>query len=182
MTLPQRLRSRDPSAWTEFVRCYDGRIRRFVNRRIYGVRLDDVDDVVQDVFTGVWLSIDRYDERKSFATWVLTIAYRRTLDAINRSKGDRSVPAGDAIYECAQSGWSSVLDSVLHAESVSRVRQIVRDELSLHGVEQSALSEAIAGMPVREAAAMAGVSRQKMSDIKFHAMESVRRKVRKVLA
>ena len=54
---------------------------------------DDAKDVVQETFIRVWQKIDGFDVRRSFATWLYTIASRLCLDHIRR--GRRLVPMPD---------------------------------------------------------------------------------------
>jgi RNA polymerase sigma-70 factor (ECF subfamily) len=47
---------------------------------------DAANDVVQDVFIKVWKNIKKFDQTKSFKTWLLTIAKNTALDAIKKKK------------------------------------------------------------------------------------------------
>jgi RNA polymerase sigma-70 factor (ECF subfamily) len=47
---------------------------------------DTANDVVQDVFIKVWKNIKKFDSKKSFKTWLLTIAKNTALDAIKKKK------------------------------------------------------------------------------------------------
>lgn len=181
LTLPQRLKMRDPAAWEEFVASYSRRIRSYVFRRLYSTRTEDIDDVVQNVLVCVWTVIERYDPSKPFSTWVLSIAHYRLTDAIRRTMRDKSVAAGDAIYNFSGSEWGSVLDAVVHAETAESVRKIVSEELGCRGVEQSAMADVMDGMLIR-AASKSGVSRRRLAGVKYKAMKAIRCKVRKVLA
>jgi RNA polymerase sigma-70 factor (ECF subfamily) len=46
----------------------------------------DAEDVTQETFLQVFRRLDRYDREKSFKTWLLTIAYRRSLDMIRKKR------------------------------------------------------------------------------------------------
>jgi RNA polymerase sigma-70 factor (ECF subfamily) len=43
---------------------------------------EDAEDVCQETFLQVFRRLDRYDRDRSFKTWLLTIAYRRSLDML----------------------------------------------------------------------------------------------------
>lgn len=46
----------------------------------------DAEDVCQETFLQVFRSLDRYDPARSFKTWLLTIAYRRSLDMLRKKR------------------------------------------------------------------------------------------------
>jgi RNA polymerase sigma-70 factor (ECF subfamily) len=47
---------------------------------------DSTNDVVQDVFIKVWKNLKKFDQGKSFKTWLLTIAKNTALDFIKQKK------------------------------------------------------------------------------------------------
>jgi RNA polymerase sigma-70 factor (ECF subfamily) len=47
---------------------------------------EDAEDVFQEAFVQVFRHFDRYDARRSFKTWLLTIVYRRSLDVIRKKR------------------------------------------------------------------------------------------------
>ena len=60
----------------------------------------DAEDICQETFFQVFSRLDRYDRARSFKTWLLTIAYRRSLDML-RKKRRFSALAARARYEPA---------------------------------------------------------------------------------
>jgi RNA polymerase sigma factor (sigma-70 family) len=46
----------------------------------------DAEDVCQETFLQVFRRLDRYDPARSFKTWLLTIAYRRSLDMLRKKR------------------------------------------------------------------------------------------------
>jgi RNA polymerase sigma-70 factor (ECF subfamily) len=46
----------------------------------------DAEDVCQETFLQVFRRLDRYDPERSFKTWLLTIAYRRSLDMLRKKR------------------------------------------------------------------------------------------------
>ncbi|MGZ5489004.1 MAG: RNA polymerase sigma factor, partial [Candidatus Aminicenantales bacterium] len=46
----------------------------------------DAEDVCQETFLQVFRHLDRYDRERSFKTWLLTIAYRRSLDMLRKKR------------------------------------------------------------------------------------------------
>ncbi len=46
----------------------------------------DAEDIVQDVFVKVWKNIKKFNEKKSFKTWIFTIAKNTSLDFLKKKK------------------------------------------------------------------------------------------------
>lgn len=46
----------------------------------------DAEDVCQETFLQVFRRLDTYDRARSFKTWLLTIAYRRSLDMLRKKR------------------------------------------------------------------------------------------------
>ena len=53
----------------------------------------DAEDVCQETFLQVFRRLDRYDRERSFKTWLLTIAYRRSLDMLRKKRRFREFSA-----------------------------------------------------------------------------------------
>ena len=87
---------------------------------------DDAKDVVQETFIRVWQKIGGFDVRRSFATWLYTIASRLCIDHIKR--GRRLVPMPDD--ESVLHRFASETDSqrtLENREWVSIVRLMAAD-------------------------------------------------------
>ena len=93
--LPARLADRaDTAAWDRFVAIYRPAIVAVARQR--GLAFADADDVAQEVFTAVAGAVHRFDPdrervatsgpRARFSTWLATIADRKTIDALRRSR------------------------------------------------------------------------------------------------
>jgi RNA polymerase sigma-70 factor (ECF subfamily) len=93
--LPARLADRaDTAAWERFVAIYRPAIVAVARQR--GLALADADDVAQEVFAAVAGAVHRFDPdreavvgsgpRARFSTWLATIADRKTIDALRRSR------------------------------------------------------------------------------------------------
>jgi len=82
------------SAWDRFVAIYRPAIVAVARRR--GLALADADDVAQEVFAAVAGAVHRFDPdreavaasapRARFSTWLSTIADRKAIDALRRSR------------------------------------------------------------------------------------------------
>lgn len=84
----------ETSAWDRFVAIYRPAIVAVARQR--GLAFADADDVAQEVFTAVAGTVHRFDPdredgassapRARFSTWLATIADRKTIDALRRSR------------------------------------------------------------------------------------------------
>lgn len=96
------------ASFGELVRRYQARLVRFLRQRLSQGR--DAEDVAQDAFIRAWQALDRFDESRSFQTWLFTIGARL---AINHGQASRRRLA--AVEEAGQelrlhSGDESSLD------------------------------------------------------------------------
>ncbi len=62
----------------ELVHRYEGRIFRFVANSFRNSA--DAQEVTQETFISAYLHLNRFDARRSFATWLFTIARRKCID------------------------------------------------------------------------------------------------------
>lgn len=46
----------------------------------------DAEDAVQEIFVKVWRNIGKYDEQRTFSTWVLSIATNHCIDQIRKRR------------------------------------------------------------------------------------------------
>ena len=111
-----RCRRGDEAAWRELV----GRH----TRRVFGIayrfvgRVDEAEDLTQDIFVKVFQSLDRYRESDgAFGTWVSTVARNHSIDDYRRRREERARKIDDP----------AVLD-VLPAGDESALRSLERDE------------------------------------------------------
>lgn len=74
----------DPVSDRAMVEAY-GNLVLSVALNVVGNR-QDAEDVCQETFLQVFRRLDRYDRARSFKTWLLTIAYRRSLDMVRKKR------------------------------------------------------------------------------------------------
>jgi RNA polymerase sigma-70 factor (ECF subfamily) len=85
--LVARAKTHDPTA-------FDALVRRY-RRRVFALALhlcgseSDADDVTQDVFLRAYHTLDRFEGRSEFFTWVYRLTVNRALDA-RRARARRS--------------------------------------------------------------------------------------------
>ena len=64
---------------------YEDKLTRYI-RRISGVSLESVEDIVQDVFMKVYINLNSYDPEKSFSSWIYRIAHNETINYWRKNK------------------------------------------------------------------------------------------------
>lgn len=135
MTLVDRLKRHDPAAWRQLVELYGPLVYSWV--RLSGLNEHDAADVVQEVFSAVHASLDRFHKERStdrFRDWLWTIAKRRTCDHLRKLGRQTAAQGGTDAYQHLQSfpeemptGEDSNIASA-EAELVRRALALVRDE------------------------------------------------------
>lgn len=98
LRLIERARGGDPSAIEGLVRRYQGSLHAFLLRRCGRPEL--AEDLVQESFVRVLRSLDRFDPRFRFSTWLFTIGRRLWMNHLNklrpRSDSEHVERSGDA--------------------------------------------------------------------------------------
>jgi RNA polymerase sigma-70 factor (ECF subfamily) len=124
--LLQRCRQGDQAAWHELV----GRH----TRRVFGVayrfcgRVDEAEDLTQEVFVKVFRNLDRFQETDaSFATWLAAIARNQAIDHYRRRREERVRQAKDpAVLELIGAPGEGPLGDAEREERIALVRNGVR--------------------------------------------------------
>jgi RNA polymerase sigma-70 factor (ECF subfamily) len=110
LALASAILARDRKATERFVALHSDAVYRFVWRRL-APRVDEVDDLVQDIFLASWRALESYSGTSTLESWVLGIArhkvedyYRRVLSGPIGSEnldGDFPAVAVDSVLERA---------------------------------------------------------------------------------
>ena len=82
--LVQRAQKGDERAFEQLVRQHQQRVFGLVARILH--RQDDVEDIAQQVFLKVYLSLSRFDQRAAFSTWLYKIAVNECWDHLRKKK------------------------------------------------------------------------------------------------
>lgn len=135
LRLIERARDGDADAMEGLVRRYQGSLHAFLMRRCG--RSDLADDLVQESFVRVLRSLDRFDPRFRFSTWLFTIGRRLLVNHFQKMRpaydseivegrgGDDAPPANPIL---ARERQESILGLVEHAMDglAPQQREIVR--------------------------------------------------------
>ena len=151
----RRCRQGDEPAWRELVSLY--------TRRVFGLayrftgRVDEAEDLTQEVFVKVYQTLDRFAETEgSFPAWLMTVARHHAIDHYRRRKEEHRRKADDpAILEFVASGEEGPLKVLARAERVSLVHRGLR-ALPLDLREPLILCD-LQGLPYEEASKALGI-------------------------
>ncbi|MDR0472948.1 MAG: sigma-70 family RNA polymerase sigma factor [Treponema sp.] len=97
-------------------------------RHIHGMGLsffrnsDDASDFTQDVFLKVYRSLDCFEGRSRFSTWLYRIAYNTAVNSISRKKEYSSLAEDDVVPD-----WDTPERRSLRAELREAVLEAVRE-------------------------------------------------------
>jgi RNA polymerase sigma-70 factor (ECF subfamily) len=121
-----RCRRGDEAAWRELVTRH--------TRRVFGIayrfvgRVDEAEDLTQDIFVKVFQSLDRYRESDgAFATWVGTVARNHAIDNYRRRREERARRIEDpALLDVLPAGEDSPLRSLEREDQARLVHRGLR--------------------------------------------------------
>ena len=89
--LLRRISQADAEALEALYRVYYPRLLRFIYRVTH--RLDQIEELINDVMLVVWQKAGTYDHTCRPSTWIFGIAYKKSLKALQQSQ--RSMHIGE---------------------------------------------------------------------------------------
>ena len=131
--LVDRLRKGDPSAFEALYERYFKRVYGFAHKRLHN--REDAEETTQEVFFGVFSSIEHYRGEASFAAWVFGIT-RRTIAARFKKKRHQTVPrdtdesSRPSPIQGAPGAEPTPLDTYEYRERLERMRKTLETRLS----------------------------------------------------
>jgi RNA polymerase sigma-70 factor, ECF subfamily len=152
--LLRRCREGDQAAWRQLV---EGHGRKVFNLayRFVG-RVDEAEDVAQEIFVKVYRSLDRFRPSDgSFAAWLMTVARHHAIDRYRQRRDERLVaedPAALAAVAAEDDGPLKILEREERKQFVHRgLRSLppaLREPLILCDLEGLSHEEAAASLDV----------------------------------
>jgi RNA polymerase sigma factor (sigma-70 family) len=92
--LLDRCRRGEEAAWRDLVARHTRKVFGLAYR--FSGRVDEAEDLTQEIFVRVYQSLDRYKETDgTFAGWLMTVARHRAIDHYRRRRLERSSRAED---------------------------------------------------------------------------------------
>jgi len=150
-TLIQRCLSGDQAAWEAIVRQY----RRKVFNTAYKFvgKHDEAEDLTQDIFLKIYKSLDTFDRRANFQTWLISVSRNLCIDHYRsvrkeRETIDRGVDAADLSPASTEAGPVAQLEqrdrvtllrqALAELPDTLRTAVVMRDlqELSYHEIAE----------------------------------------------
>lgn len=70
-----------------------GKYLKPVYRFVYGYvnNFQEAEDITQETFVRMWRNLKKFDQTKSFKTWIFTIAKNASIDFLRRSRVKKSI-------------------------------------------------------------------------------------------
>jgi RNA polymerase sigma-70 factor (ECF subfamily) len=120
--LVRRAQAGDLAAFEELVKLHQRRVFAIVGGILRG--REDVEDVAQQVFVKVFLSLKRFDQRSAFSTWLYKVTVNECWDYLRKKRARPLMYEADLSEEQVQQ-----LDGHLQAETGSGIDAGRRAEL-----------------------------------------------------
>ena len=180
----ERARSGDHDAFRVLVERYQGRVYRLAVRVLRDE--EQARDAVQDAFLKVYRSLDRFEGRSSFYTWLYRLVLNVCLDLRRRDRPDRRVDWSEERWEQASeeaAGPDALSGSPAPGPGLAmeraELRSAIRDAIQTlpDDARQTLLLREVDGLSYAEIAEVLGVPRGTVMSRLHYA----RRRLRRVL-
>lgn len=124
--LVDRCRRGDQAAWRELVGLYTRRVFALAYR--FSGRVDEAEDLTQEIFVKVYERLGRYQEGQGgLPAWLMTLARHQAIDGYRRHREERRREAGDPErLEAMASAEEGPLRSLEREERVALVHRGLR--------------------------------------------------------
>lgn len=124
--LLRRCRAGDQAAWQTLVSRHTRRVFNLAYRFVG--RVDEAEDLTQDVFVKVYQSLDRYRASEgAFGTWLMTVARNQAIDNYRRRREERRRRVDDeTVLDVVPAAGEGPLRSLEREERVRLVHQGLR--------------------------------------------------------
>lgn len=81
---------------------------------------EEAEDITQEVFVKAWQSLDRFNYKSAFSTWLFRIAINESINALNRKKRKKAWSRLSSLFQAE----TSVADTAKPAEEKEEFRQV----------------------------------------------------------
>src|SRR5829696_5349298 len=147
-TLIQRCLQGDQHAWDLIVRQYWRKVfnvaYKFVGKH------DEAEDLTQDIFLKIFKSLDTFDRRANFQTWLISVSRNLCIDHYRsvrkeRETIDRGVDAGDLSPVSAEIGPYASLEQsdrrALLRQALDQLAPTLRSAVLLRDIQELSYQE-----------------------------------------
>jgi len=147
-SLIQRCLSGDQLAWEQIVRQYWRKVfnvaYKFVGKH------DEAEDLTQDIFLKIFKSLDTFDRRANFQTWLISISRNLCIDHYRsvrkeRETIDREVDTGELAPATAEPGPVAALEQrdrvALLKQALSALPETLRTAVLMRDIQELSYQE-----------------------------------------
>jgi RNA polymerase sigma-70 factor (ECF subfamily) len=147
-SLIQRCLTGDQLAWEQIVKQYWRKVfnvaYKFVGKH------DEAEDLAQDIFLKIFKSLDTFDRRANFQTWLISISRNLCIDHYRsvrkeRETIDRDVDAGELAPATAEPGPVAALEQrdrvLLLRQALSALPETLRTAVLLRDIQELSYQE-----------------------------------------
>jgi RNA polymerase sigma-70 factor (ECF subfamily) len=158
--LVRRVQARDEIAFRDLVDKYQAKVFSV----IYGIlrNRNDAEDIAQQVFSKIYLSIHAFDSRSTLLTWIYRITVNECYDYLRKKRVRKLVYESDFSQEDAQRMEASepAVDGAVPADTRLAQRDLILKLLSKVSEEERTLilMKEVEGHSVEELAGMTGLN------------------------
>jgi RNA polymerase sigma-70 factor (ECF subfamily) len=152
--LLERCRRGEERAWRDLVERHTRRVFAIAYR--FSGRVDEAEDLTQEVFVKVYQSLNRYEAAAgSFAAWLTTVARNHSIDHYRKMREERRVTGGDAALLSLPARNEGQERALLRDERAQLVRRALR--VMPNDLREALVLCDLQGLPYDEIAATLGV-------------------------
>ena len=147
-TLIQRCLSGDQRAWDEIVRTYWRKVfnvaYKFVGKH------DEAEDLTQDIFLKIFKSLDTFDRRANFQTWLISVSRNLCIDHYRsvrkeRETIDRDVDANELTPASSEPGPVAALEQrdrvTLLRQAMAALPETLRTAVLMRDIQELSYQE-----------------------------------------
>ena len=156
----RQIREGDADAWRSLVEKYQGRLLAFVEARIRDKAT--CEDLVQDTFVGLMVSLPNYRDDQDLEAYLFTIASHKLIDQYRRM-GRRHVEQLSS-SDSGTGGWNEMPDDLRQVSSMLHSQEL-REELIF-----------VKAWPNKKVAEELGLTEPAVAGIKFQALARLKQK------
>lgn len=118
----QKILSGDEKAFAEIVKIYLKAIYNFLYR-LAGDR-DAAEDMTQETFVKAWKNLKKFDQKRSFKTWLFTIAKNTAFDWLKKKK---EIPFSNFTDEEGENWLENVADENILPDEILERKNIAEE-------------------------------------------------------
>lgn len=122
-------------AFLSLVQAHSGIIHKVI--RLYVDHEEDRKDLYQEILCQVWISMERFDQRSKFSTWLYKVGLNTVLTFKRKEKKPMATVADDMAFSEPSDEAERLLVAIKHLEEIDRL--IIT--LHLEGYENDEVAE-----------------------------------------